>query len=351
LNLTIKCIESIYQNTNIEHIEIIIIDNGSADNINNYLKIKKLKNLKLVKNSINKGFAYACNQAARISSKQYLIFLNNDTEVLCNWIKPLLDIADKDFRIGAVGAKLIYPDNSIQHAGVAFSSDKVHHIYRNFSPCHPAVNKQREFQAVTGACMLVPRKLFLSLGGFDEAFINGFEDLDFCFRARSKGTKVIYTPKSVVIHHESKTPGRHDHHKHNAQLFASRWLPSVVHDLDKIYAEDGLRRQLEFEGEFGGKWLEDTNANYFWIQAKSLALAGEYHKAEKFFTQALSFNPFDIRRLTIAEELSDLYVKWGRFEDARTCLNAITQVRATKRLLQKMARIATLDPEGPSEAP
>jgi len=248
-----------------------------------------------------------------------------------------------------VGCKLLYPDNTIQHAGVAFGHTEVHHIYRNFHPEHPAVNKQREFQAVTAACMLVPRKLFLSLGGFDESFINGFEDLDFCFRARSKGYKVMYTPESVVIHHESKTPGRHDHHAHNARLFASRWLSSVDHDLDKIYAEDGLRRHLEYENKLGGKWLEDSNPNHFWNQARSLVISGEYVEAEKFFGQALSFNPYDIRRLSIAEELSDLYMKWGRVSDAEQCLDAVIQVTPLKRLLQKKARIAMMATHLPSD--
>ena len=199
--------------------------------------------------------------------------------------------------------------------------------------------------------MLVPRKLFLSLGGFDESFINGFEDLDFCFRARSKGFKVMYTPESVVIHHESKTPGRHDHHAHNARLFASRWLPSVDHDLDKIYAEDGLRRHVEYEKEIGGKWLEDSNPNHFWNQARSLVVSGDYVEAEKFFGHALSFNPYDVRRLSIAEELSDLYVKWGRIPDAQACLDAVIQVTPSKHLLQKKTLIATLAPSIPTDSP
>lgn len=277
-----------------------------------------------------------------MAKSEHLIFLNNDTEVTHGWIEGLVRCILADRSIGVVGCKLLYPDNTIQHGGVAFSSVKVHHLYRNFHPEHPATNTLRELQAVTAACMLVPRKLFLSLDGFDEAFINGFEDLDFCFRAGSKGLKMIYTPESVVIHHESKTPGRHDHHAHNARLFVSRWQHSVVHDLDEIYAKDGLRRLVEFEKEFGGKWLSDTNANHFWNQAKSLVTTGNYLEAEKLYGQALSFNPFDVRRLAIAEELADLYISWGRFSDAAACLDAIIQVRPSKGVLEKKARVATV---------
>ena len=329
--------------------EILVIDNNSTDETAKFLTVLNFQNLKVITNKQNFGFAYACNQGTRQAFGNHIIFLNNDTEVTENWVDGLTKCLTSNRNIGIVGCKLLYPDSTVQHAGVAFSAIKVHHIYRNFAPSHPAVNKQREFQAVTAACMLVPRKLFLSLGGFDESFINGFEDLDFCFRARSKGYKVVYTPESVVIHHESKTPGRHNHHAHNARLFASRWLSSVDHDLDKIYAEDGLRRHLEYEEKLGGKWLEDSNPNHFWNQARSLVISGEYVEAEKFFGQALSFNPYDVRRLSIAEELSDLYMKWGRVSDAEQCLDAVIQVTPSKRLLQKKARIAMMATHLPSD--
>lgn len=348
INLTIKCLRSVVNGKENFNTEIIVVDNGSTDNTQNIIKNAHIE-IKILSNTTNLGFAKACNQGAHCATGDMLIFLNNDTEVTTGWISSLTACAARKNNIGIVGCKLLYPDSTVQHAGVAFSSVKVHHIYRNFSPFHPAVNKTREFQAVTAACMLVPRKLFLSLGGFDESFINGFEDLDFCFRARSKGFKVMYTPESVVIHHESKTPGRHDHHAHNARLFASRWLPSVDHDLDKIYAEDGLLRHAEYGKKIGGKWLIDANANHFWEKARALTKQGDYLEAEKHFAQALSFNPYDVRRLTIAEELADLYLRWGRFSDADSCLDSIIQVRPSKSLLEKKARITTLTQNPPRD--
>jgi len=348
INFTLNCLHSVARTKEDYDIEIIVIDNGSTDNTQEIIKNFHVK-IKLIQNGTNSGFAKACNQGARSATGDMLIFLNNDTEVTTGWIPPLTACVAREKNIGIVGCKLLYPDSTVQHAGVAFSSTTVHHIYRNFSPSHPAVNKTREFQAVTAACMLVPRKLFLALEGFDESFVNGFEDLDFCFRARRNGVRVMYTPESVVIHHESKTPGRHDHHAHNAHLFASRWLPNVDKDLDKIYAEDGLRRHVQYEKKFGGKWLEDLNTNHFWDQARSMVISGDYVEAEIFFGQALSFNPYDVRRLTIAEELSDLYVKWGRVADAEQCLDAVIQVTPSKRLLQKKARIATMAHHLPSD--
>lgn len=339
---TKKCIFSLHRHKTLIDYEIIIVDNNSTDQTTTLLSSLASNNLKIIKNPINFGFAKACNQAAKIANNDHLVFLNNDTEVTPGWIEGLSRCMFTDESIGVVGCKLLYPDRSIQHAGVAFSSAKVHHLYRNFHLNHPAANKFRELQAVTAACMLVSRGLFLSLGGFDEDFINGFEDLDFCFRARKTGIKVMYTPESVVIHHESKTPGRHDHHGHNASLFASRWLPSVVHDLDTIYAQDGLSRHQEYENKFGGKWLIDSNANHFWDKARTFAKRSSYQEAENYFAKALSFNPYDVRRLTIAEELSDLYTRWGRLADAISCLDSIIQVRPSQRVLEKKARIATL---------
>lgn len=335
---TIKCICSIIFSNDHFDKEIIIIDNGSIDNTPNIIK-KKFPQITIIQNKTNFGFAKACNQGAHNASGDMLIFLNNDTEVTTGWIASLVDCITSKINIGIVGCKLLYPDSTVQHAGVAFSSTKVHHIYRNFSPLHPATNKNRELQAVTAACMLVPRKLFLFLGGFDESFINGFEDLDICFRARRKGAKVMYTPESVIIHHESKTPGRHAHHDHNARLFTSRWESDIVQDIDAIHAEDGLRRLVTYENSFGGNWYEDSNPNPFWKKAQALAANGNHAEAEIAYGCALSFNPYDIRRLAMTEELGDLYMVMGRLADASQCYDAILRIQPSDLLLNKKARI------------
>lgn len=343
LNFTINCITSILTENKYLNTEIIVIDNGSKDKTsdiiqNLYPKIKIIKNIK------NLGFAKACNQGAESSSGDLLIFLNNDTEVTNGWIEKLLECIKRLINVGIVGCKLLYPNHKVQHAGVSFSKYNVHHIYRNFPPNHPAVNKYRQFQAVTAACMLVSRNLFIHLGGFDESFINGFEDLDFCFRVRSHGLKVMYNPDSVVIHHESKSLGRHDNHKHNASYFSSRWASSVVQDLDSLYAEDGMRRLVAYEKKFGGVWLEDSNPNPSWTEAKSLAASGLHLEAEATYRVALDFNPHDIRRLAITEELGDLYMAMDRSIDAAACYDSILKIHASDYLRNKRARIKQSSP-------
>ena len=335
--LTYSCIKSIIDSNTNYDIDIIIIDNGSTDDT--HFVLRSFSKIKTQFNNTNLGFSKACNQGARASRSDFLIFLNNDTEVTRGWIDGLLGCVRSNFLAGVIGCKLLYPDNSIQHAGIAFGQSNVHHLYRHFHPKHPATNKQRLFQAVTGACMLVPRKLFLSLDGFDESFINGFEDLDFCFRVRNKGFKVMYTPETIVIHHESRTPGRHTYHDHNARLFTSRWLPEIVQDLDDFYVKDGLRRLIAYENKFDGIWLEDSNPNPFWNNAKAMAASGDHSEAEKAYKLALKFNPYDIRRISITEELGDLYTVMGRPADAAQCYDAVFHIQPSDSLRNKIARV------------
>ena len=143
-NLTLKCIQSIYQNTRDIDFEIIVVDNASTD------ETKEINNIfdqrtKIIRNIANLGFSKACNQGAAKSSKPNLIFLNNDTVTTPNWANALIKTHQKYENIGCVGGKLLYEDNTIQHCGVVFDRlKKPHHIYKHFHKDHPATNKERE---------------------------------------------------------------------------------------------------------------------------------------------------------------------------------------------------------------
>src|SRR5262249_47182435 len=143
--------------------------------------------------------------------------------------------------VSIVGSKLVYPDNTIQHAGVVICQDHYpRHIYTGFPADHPAVCKSRAFQIVTGACMLVRRAAFERAGGLDPSFRNGFEDVDFCLRLRKAGLEVHYCAESVVEHLESVSPGRFRHAGKNVSLYRQRWFERVQPDDVKYYLEDGL---------------------------------------------------------------------------------------------------------------
>jgi Flp pilus assembly protein TadD len=170
--------------------------------------------------------------------------LNNDTIPLQGWLNALVADADAHPEAGMVGSKLLFADGTIQHAGVVFDRQDLlpYHIYRGLAADLPAVNQRREFQVVTGACMLVRRDVFQDLGGFDEEYRNGFEDVDLCLKAGAKGHAVIYQPRSVLYHLESQTAGRKTHDQANISRFLSRWNANWWRgDADRQYHRDGYK--------------------------------------------------------------------------------------------------------------
>ncbi|TVQ95518.1 MAG: glycosyltransferase, partial [Desulfovibrionales bacterium] len=319
MNLTRDCIRSILENTSNVSFEIIAVDNGSTDGTAEMLiDLEREGTLRRVANQANLGFAKACNQGAKAANGRYLVFLNNDTLVQGRWLDALRTCAARDERIGAVGAKLLFEDGLVQHAGVVFDhKHKPVHIYKFFHPQHPAVRKQREFQAVSAACMLVGRYVFERLGGFDEEYVNGYEDVDFCLRLRKAGHKVVYCPKSVVTHLESKTPGRFDAMNRNRELLMRRWGDVLVCDERDIYRRDGIEYELVEEHEHGHVCvMHDGNPNPYWHRAKKLAEQGAVDKAVAAYQEAYRFFAFDPRKYDVLEELAELSERSGMLDEA-----------------------------------
>ena len=237
--------------------EVIFVNNGSSDGTKSFLdQLRSESSVVVLENSENAGFAQANDQAAERARGQFLVFLNNDTMPTRGWLEPLLELLARDEKIGIVGSKLIYPDGRIQHAGVVVRErvagrsqlvcDHIHRLSRHDAPW---VNLERDFQAVTGACMGLRREIFHSLGGFDPAFVNGFEDLDLCFRARAAGLRVVYCPRSMVIHHESSSQGRFTSDDRNTALFTERWSGQIASDENETYAAAGRPNLEEMRAE------------------------------------------------------------------------------------------------------
>jgi GT2 family glycosyltransferase len=208
------------------------------------------KQTKTVKRATNAGFAQACNDGAAMAHGDYLVFLNNDTIPQPGWLDALVRYADVHPQAAIVGAKLVYPNNTIQHAGVVICQDRYpRHIYARFPANHPAVTKSRQFQIVTAACMLVRRAAFKALHGFDLAFRNGFEDVDLCLRAGAADLEVHYCADSLLCHFESVSPGRFANDGSNVALYRERWMARVKPDDLRYYVEDQLLN-LSYEGSF-----------------------------------------------------------------------------------------------------
>jgi len=246
--LTKACVEAVRATAgDPERYELILVDNDSRDWTREYVKSLG-DSVTVITNSDNLGFARACNQGAQVAKGKYLLFLNNDTVPRAGWLEALLAGAEED---GAdiVGGKLLYPNGRVQHAGVAFNKNGIgYHIFRNFPADAPAVNKKRLMQCVTAACLLVSRQLFIELGGFDEHFHNGFEDVDFCLRAGQSGRRVLYTPHAVVVHHEEQSEGRKQFDARNMQRYLARWQGKVRCDDEELYDAEGFSVQWHADG-------------------------------------------------------------------------------------------------------
>lgn len=238
---TRRCLASLDAAGYRNQVEVIVVDNASADETPVRLK-NEFPWVKVIRSPQNLGFAAACNTGAAAATGQYLVFLNNDTEVERGWLEALLAACEAEHGAAIVGSKLLYPDGRLQHAGVGIS-------YAGTYPIHSAhlrygqpdsEDARCEVDAVTGASMLLPRDVFYELGGFDEIYENGYEDVDICLKARQRGYRIIYEPASRAIHYESRTPGRFDREWRNINILHRRWLPYVIRHYRKNLPSEKL---------------------------------------------------------------------------------------------------------------
>lgn len=228
-NYTYECLKSIVQNTFDVSYEIVLADDCSTDITQNIGEI--VENLKVVKTAGNLGFLRNCKNAAKHCRGEYIFFLNNDTQVQDGWLTFLVDLMDNDEKIGLAGSKLVYPDGSLQEAGGIVWNDATAWNYGRLSdPNEPEFNYVKEVDYISGAAIMIRRKLWEEIGGFDERFIPAYcEDSDLAFEVRKHGFKVVYQPKSVVVHFEGKTNGtdigggQKQYQAINQQRFYEKW--------------------------------------------------------------------------------------------------------------------------------
>lgn len=245
--------------------EVIVVDDASTDGTAELLDSYG-EAIRRVTLNANRGYAGACNEGAAIAKHEALLFLNNDTEPWPGWLEAMRRYANAHPAAAIVGAKLLYPTGAVQHAGVAIGQDRYpHNLYAGLPAEHPAVNRSRRLQAVTGACMLVQRELFERAGGFDTAYSNSLEDVDLCLRIGALGGEVHYCHEAVLTHLESASRGRDDRFAASVVSYRQRWRDRVIPDDLAIYAQDGL---IEVE-------YRDTYPLRMSLSPQLAALAGE----------------------------------------------------------------------------
>lgn len=246
LALTRPCLESVWREGAVASYEIVVVDNGSTDGTREWLaQQERAGRLRAVINPDNLGFARGCNVGAAAARGRYLLFLNNDMEVTAGWLDPLVATLDADPDAAIVGARLLFADDTIQHGGVALiRSTKdgwTHmgglHLSYQMPADHQGAHNAQVMQVVTGACLLIRPEVFAQVGGFDERYWNGNEDVDLCLKVRELGWDVVYRGESVVYHYESQSgPERFRQIEHNVKLFNEIWegraKPDFVHEAD-----------------------------------------------------------------------------------------------------------------------
>ena len=204
---TYHCLESILENTKDVSYEVIVADDQSTDDTTKLAQTAK--GIRISRTPQNMGFLKNCNLAAKQARGKYILFLNNDTRVQPQWLSSLVELIESDPTIGMVGSKFVYPDGRLQEAGGIFWSNGTGWNYgRLDDPDKAAYNYVKDVDYISGASILLSLDLWNQLGGFDERFAPAYcEDADLAFAVRDAGYRVVYQPKSVVIHYEGVSNG------------------------------------------------------------------------------------------------------------------------------------------------
>ena len=228
VDLTRQCLAALDASTPSHLYEVVVVDNGSTDETAAFLRRARAAGiLRAVFPGENLGFGKACNLGASLARGANVVLLNNDTIPGNGWLEALIEVA-QDQSVGIVGSRLLYPDGRLQHAGIALQAEGLpYHIHRHEPAEYAPALVQRDYPAVTGASMLLRREVYEQLGGFDEMFQMYVEDVDLCLRAWDAGLRVVYCPKSLLVHLESASvtdlARRDEQVRTGWQLLRSRW--------------------------------------------------------------------------------------------------------------------------------
>lgn len=219
-----NCLRSVYESINfcnLNEAEVIVVDNGSKDDSCKIVR-REFPEIRLLSNKKNLGFASANNQGMREAKGKYILLLNSDTQVMKNSFASLLKEIEKDNKIGVVGGQLRNTDDSIQPSAGYFPIllklflwmsfiDDIPYLTSILKPYHIETvsfyTSLHEVDWVTGACFLVPKNVYKKVGGFDEKIFMYGEEVEWCYRIKKAGFRVIYTPSCVVYHHKGGSGG------------------------------------------------------------------------------------------------------------------------------------------------
>ncbi len=204
---TAACLRSIALTRNAASFEVIVVDDGSKDETPQ--RLQGIVGLESIRNKTNIGFVGSCNAGGMAARGKYIVLLNNDTQVLDGWLDALLQTFEQFPDTGMAGARLVYPDGSLQEAGgIVFQDGSGWNYGRGDNPDRPEYSYTREVDYCSGACVMLPVALFHQLGGLDQRYAPAYyEDTDLAFQVRAAGFKVRVQAAATIIHHEGITGG------------------------------------------------------------------------------------------------------------------------------------------------
>jgi len=241
---TAACLRSLLESTGKYSFEIIVVDDQSSDETTE--RLAQVKGLKHLVNDKNLGFVGSCNRGALEARGEYLVLLNNDTQVTEGWLDELIDTFEREPQAGLVGARLVYPDGSLQESGgMIFSDGSGWNYGRGGDAEHPMYHFMREVDYCSGACIALKTKYFHEIGALDERYAPAYyEDTDLAFKVRESGLKVLIQPLSAIIHHEGITSGTDTstgikkYQVINRHKFLQRWETELKAQPEKISNPD-----------------------------------------------------------------------------------------------------------------
>jgi len=255
--MLLSCVRSVVERTAYKRYELLIVDNGHLSAASEaYLATVPHRQIRYSYtdpfNFANKVNFAVGRPGVEHARGEHLLLLNDDIEVISEeWLSAMLEFSQQP-DVGAVGAKLYFPDGRLQHVGVIIGiGGGACHIYSGQPKEHPghfgAAKIVRDFSAVTGACMMTSRAAFDRVGGFDETFLTDFNDVDYCLRLRELGYRIVYTPYAELCHYEGATFGSRERIVNPAEVsaFSKRW--GRVIENDPFYNPNLTRSSLTYD--------------------------------------------------------------------------------------------------------
>jgi GT2 family glycosyltransferase/glycosyltransferase involved in cell wall biosynthesis len=362
------CVDSLLRT--VPGARLFLVDDCSPDPATQSLlnSYSRQPQITVARNAQNLGFIGTTRHGAQLGQAPYILFLNSDTEAVeAGWLEKLLPT---DEQIAVVGAKLLYPPDvpdmragMIQHAGVARNPDLIpYHPFLGWPAQSPETNLRREVNAVTGACLLVRRKVWNEIGGWDDRFGRGvYEDVDLCWQVRRHGYRVLYQPEVILYHRESASidaDGSHNLHAHskeNVEKLIKKW--SGLRSDEAIFY--GVKAYQKMEQ--GRRWIRkaeqalargDLNTAYSSVgravkEAPQLASAltsfaqllsrrGEHLRAAEYIERALKEAPHNWQlHLFLMEE----WISAGELHRAVSVLDELLRVFPNEPGLQKRKQV------------